>query len=291
LKNGKFHPLALMADCQFFHCIKGGPMGQRAEFEALPSHIGEHQSVSMFTQQLSVFVTDLGWFGLVGAEQFIVGLTIGHVSADAVRVSLRRKHLFHNAADAADADWFPELRIRLEQYARGAKLDFARCRVSLPTATPFQQRVLNATRKIGYGHTLSYAQLAAKAGSPGAARAVGNVMSSNHAPIIIPCHRVVASGGKLGGYSALQGVSLKQRILRIESAPQDHESHVIPTLLPQLQPTACLGVSLRRTGPFAPRPHRREGGVDGLPLQQAEHPRRPIRVVVPPFRLQIVVCG
>ena len=71
-------------------------------------------------------------------------------------------------------------------------------------------------RKIPYGKTLSYGQLAAKAGRPGAARAVGNHMAGNRTPIIVPCHRVLPSGGGLGGFSAAGGVALKRRLLEME---------------------------------------------------------------------------
>ena len=83
--------------------------------------------------------------------------------------------------------------------------------------TPFQLCVANATRRIPYGTTVSYGQLASLAGYPRAARAVGTVMSQNRFPILIPCHRVLASGGKLGGYTSVAGVDFKSRLLGLES--------------------------------------------------------------------------
>jgi len=65
---------------------------------------------------------------------------------------------------------------------------------------------------------LTYGQLATRAGSPRSARAVGNVMASNRVPLIIPCHRVVAAGGALGGFSAPHGTRLKRRLLKLEGA-------------------------------------------------------------------------
>ena len=114
-------------------------------------------------------------------------------------------------------DWFPQLRLRLAAYAKGEPVDFADCTVRWPYRTEFQQRVIAATRRIRYGTTITYAALAAQAGSPRAARAVGNIMAANTVPIIIPCHRVVAAGGKLGGFSAPQGVRLKERMLALEA--------------------------------------------------------------------------
>jgi methylated-DNA-[protein]-cysteine S-methyltransferase len=88
--------------------------------------------------------------------------------------------------------------------------------VELSYATEFQRRVLLACRAILYGQTRSYGDLAAQVGSPGAARAVGNVMAHNCVPLIIPCHRVVASQGQLGGFSAPRGLSMKRRLLQLE---------------------------------------------------------------------------
>ena len=72
-------------------------------------------------------------------------------------------------------------------------------------------------RNVPYGQTLSYAELAAKAGSPKAARAVGSVMAQNRVPLIIPCHRVVGSGGHLGGFSAPRGIAFKKQLLELEA--------------------------------------------------------------------------
>jgi methylated-DNA-[protein]-cysteine S-methyltransferase len=83
--------------------------------------------------------------------------------------------------------------------------------------TDFQRKVLDACRAIPPGETLSYAELAVIAGAPGAARAVGNVMRTNRIPLVIPCHRVVGSGGSLGGYSAPDGLAMKRKLLEREA--------------------------------------------------------------------------
>jgi len=78
--------------------------------------------------------------------------------------------------------------------------------------------VLAVTKRLKYGETTTYGQLARDVGHPGAARAVGTVMSTNKFPIIIPCHRVLAAGGKLGGYTSPAGTDLKQRLLDMEQS-------------------------------------------------------------------------
>ena len=80
---------------------------------------------------------------------------------------------------------------------------------------PFHEKVLAAARRISYGRTATYGELAARAGSPRAARAVGQAMAHNPVPLIIPCHRVLAAGGRLGGYGG--GLDLKRRLLGLES--------------------------------------------------------------------------
>ncbi|MGH7201829.1 MAG: methylated-DNA--[protein]-cysteine S-methyltransferase [Planctomycetaceae bacterium] len=162
---------------------------------------------------LSVFSTDLGWFGLVGAGRTVRRLLIGHASADAVRTALHDGNGF-----SVEDDWQPELRRRLEQFARGERIDFADCAVEESPFTPFQRRILAAVRALNYGETAAYGEVARRAGAPRAARAVGNVMRGNAVPIIIPCHRVIAAGGRLGGFSAPQGTALKRRLLEMEAA-------------------------------------------------------------------------
>ena len=168
-------------------------------------------------QQVSIFLTEIGWCGLVGGGRIVHRLTIGHASVQSVRDDLSREDA-DSRTTFPEADWYPELRRRLEKYSAGQRVNFDGVDIEDRPGTEFQRRVLAATRAIGYGRTLSYAQLAAKAGRPGAARAVGNVMASNRVPILIPCHRVVASGGRLGGFSAPQGVGLKQRMLAMEAS-------------------------------------------------------------------------
>jgi methylated-DNA-[protein]-cysteine S-methyltransferase len=78
----------------------------------------------------------------------------------------------------------------------------------------FARRVLRATARIPFGRVLTYGDVAAKAGSPRAYRAAGNALGSNRMPIVVPCHRVVASGGKLGGYTG--GIERKEYLLGLE---------------------------------------------------------------------------
>ena len=89
---------------------------------------------------------------------------------------------------------------------------------------PFHRRVYAAARKIPPAATLTYGELAARIGAPGAARAVGQALGRNPFALIVPCHRVVAAGGKAGGFSASGGVTTKLRLLALEAAPRSARS-------------------------------------------------------------------
>jgi len=81
---------------------------------------------------------------------------------------------------------------------------------------PFYVRVYEIARQIGWGETATYGELAARVGSPGAARGVGQALSRNPVAVIIPCHRILASGNKVGGFSAFGGSVSKERLLALE---------------------------------------------------------------------------
>jgi len=103
---------------------------------------------------------------------------------------------------------------QLREYFAGTRRNFT---VPLHLAgTPFQQRAWLEMQKIPYGSTISYAQQAARMKKPRAVRAVGSANGANPIPIIVPCHRVVASNGGLGGYAL--GLAMKRRLLAIERA-------------------------------------------------------------------------
>jgi len=199
-------------------------------------------AMTITTWDATFFGTHLGWFGLLGREERLTRLTFGHATEDQARDELLRRlteqtrvaHQFrsregsqenegeHGSETPAsepwrEFDWNPDLRRDLEAYAAGERVEFDGHKLDLPQQTPFQARVQRETRRVGYGQQATYAEIAARVGSPGAARAVGTVMSSNRIPLLIPCHRIIASNGGLGGYSAPQGVLLKRQLLEMEA--------------------------------------------------------------------------
>ena len=113
-----------------------------------------------------------------------------------------------------------ELEARLANYFQTGEFQWDLEQLDWSGITDFQQLVLKHCYAIESGSSITYNELASLAGSPKAARAVGSVMAKNRWPILIPCHRVVGSTGKLTGYSGLGGLETKRRLLDFESGQQ-----------------------------------------------------------------------
>ena len=163
--------------------------------------------------QFATFPSELGWMAIVGRKNRLLHVRFGYPSESAVLSALRTLL----TGDATDEVWNAPLVGRLQAYAAGAPDDFRGIPVDHEGWTPFARKVLDCCRRVSCGETTSYAALAEKAGSPRAARAVGNVMARNRCPLVIPCHRVLGSGTSLGGYSAAGGLKLKRRLLDMEA--------------------------------------------------------------------------
>jgi O-6-methylguanine DNA methyltransferase len=109
-----------------------------------------------------------------------------------------------------------ELAERLRSYFSGERPSFAEVELDLDWCSPFQRALAEALRALPYGETITYGELAARAGYPRAQRAAGTFCARNPLPILLPCHRVVARDG-IGGFASL-GVGYKQRLLELEGA-------------------------------------------------------------------------
>lgn len=168
----------------------------------------------MPTDTILIFPSQLGWMAVVMTGEKVKQLTFGHPTAAAARAAVTPGV---SAQVPTKGGRNSPLVARLQSYAKGKHDDFRDVPLDLGPVTEFQRRVLKQCRNIGYGKTISYGQLAVKAGRPRAARAVGNCMAANQIPLIIPCHRVVRSDGQLGSYSAPGGVGMKRQLLEREA--------------------------------------------------------------------------
>jgi len=114
--------------------------------------------------------------------------------------------------------WVSQAAKRIANHLAGKNDDLKGLKLDLSSFTPFTKKIYAALRNVKPGKVVTYGELATKAGSPNAARAVGRAMATNPMPIIIPCHRVVASNGTLCGFSAPGGLKLKRSLLCTEGA-------------------------------------------------------------------------
>jgi methylated-DNA-[protein]-cysteine S-methyltransferase len=176
--------------------------------------------------RIMAFSTSLDWMAIAWREDVLQALVFGHARRRLAEVALVRSlrlppqffSLLGDGQPASTPPWVEELADKLRQFAEGQRVDFAEVPLALERLSPFARRVVEACRRIPWGQVRTYGQLAAVCGSPGAARAVGSVMAKNRFPLIVPCHRVLASGGELGGYSAPAGLKTKRRLLEMEAA-------------------------------------------------------------------------
>jgi methylated-DNA-[protein]-cysteine S-methyltransferase len=150
----------------------------------------------------------MGWVGLLGSGSGLLAASLPQSSAQEAE---RRLGDLKNAV--ASQEPFADLIQRLRDYFAGKRVAFPD-KLDLSWATDFQRQVWRITQTIPYGETRSYGWIAQKMAKKGA-RAVGQALSRNRLPVIIPCHRVVAGDGNLSGYSG--GVGVKESLLRLEA--------------------------------------------------------------------------
>ena len=158
-----------------------------------------------------ILTTPRGPMAIVARGGSPIGVALPHKS----RAALAREITDRWPEAISSAHLLPRLCREISDYFAGRDDRFT-AKVDLRGCSEFQRRVLAACRRIPAGSCLTYGELARRAGRPGAARAVGRALATNPAPLIIPCHRVIASSGGLCGFSAAGGLDLKRRLL-------DHE--------------------------------------------------------------------
>ena len=156
------------------------------------------------------FNTSVGWLGILASAKGLLCVTLPQRSVQDVRRLLGDR--------VNQATWSPhrfeDLIERFRLYFSGHKAEFPD-ELDLSAATPFRRKVWQTTRRIPYGETRSYAWVAEQIRKPEAARAVGQALGRNPLPVIIPCHRVLNSDGRLGGYRG--GLEMKSHFLGLET--------------------------------------------------------------------------
>jgi len=169
----------------------------------------------MMTQGMALFDTPIGPCGIAWGADGVIGLNLPGRDAAETRAALARA--FPDTVETEPTPAVADAIHAIVGLLEGADDDLTGIRLDPGHIPPFNQRVYDVTRRIPPGETMTYGEVAAAIGEPGAARAVGHALGENPYPIIIPCHRVLAAGGKMGGFSGSGGIATKRRILAIES--------------------------------------------------------------------------
>lgn len=165
----------------------------------------------------TVFETDLGWAGIAWSGNGLTAVRIPQSDRNRVTASLRRRLPDAQEAEppALVAAVIGDIRALL---AGGGRPRFAEVQLDLASTPEFNARVYAVARAIPPGETLTYGEVAERLGDKRLARDVGHALGQNPWPIVVPCHRVTAAGGKLGGFSAPGGAATKLKLLAIEGA-------------------------------------------------------------------------
>jgi len=154
----------------------------------------------------------IGALRIASTRRGLAYVELPHASGHGLEAWLRRRAPDARCEEGGELNRAAATQIL--EYLEGERTEFDLC-LDL-RGTPFQHRVWEKLLEIPYGETLSYQEVARAVSQPNAVRAVGNANGANPVSLVVPCHRVIASGGKLGGYGG--GLSLKARLLAMERA-------------------------------------------------------------------------
>jgi methylated-DNA-[protein]-cysteine S-methyltransferase len=159
-----------------------------------------------------IFEVEWGWFGLFGTENALLRTSLPTSSHS----RCQRELLKDIERATRDKAYFKSVQEKVSSYYKGKEADFSDVPVDISGLGGFTKRILKECRKIKPGQTLTYSQIAAKAGSDKGARPAGNALASNPLPLIIPCHRIICANGNPGGFSGQGGKKTKRKMLNFE---------------------------------------------------------------------------
>jgi methylated-DNA-[protein]-cysteine S-methyltransferase len=159
-----------------------------------------------------LIATAYGPVGLAWTERGLRRLQLPYVDRDTTADLLGGR----DAVEADPPDWLARTIRELQRYFSGTELKFSEVPLDLEAEPEFHRDIYLEMLKLGWGETVTYGELAARVGAPGEAQAVGRAMGQNPIAVVIPCHRVLAAGNKIGGYSAPGGKATKRKLLDME---------------------------------------------------------------------------
>jgi len=161
-----------------------------------------------------LFRTKLGWMGLVGSEKGVERIYLPEPSREVLRERIVKE--FPDGREGGHT--LTQAKREILEYFGGGRKKFE-MPLDLSSATPFQRKAYQIMLAIPFGEVHTYRWLAEKVGNPKSLRAVGNANGKNRWPLVVPCHRIVGSDGRLTGFSAPGGLDLKAELLKLEGIP------------------------------------------------------------------------
>ena len=164
----------------------------------------------------ALFETEIGWAGIAWGDAGLTGVHLPEPELEIAQRSFLRR--FPDMAKAEIPETLAPVVDDIRALMRGEKPDLLNAPLDLSCTPAFHTRVYEITRAIPPGETLTYGEIAQRLGDKLLAREVGQALGKNPWPIVVPCHRVTAAGGKPGGFSARGGVNTKLKLLAIEGA-------------------------------------------------------------------------
>lgn len=172
-------------------------------------------------QKLTAFDSPIGWIGILDCDGLLERIKIGFAD----QTELLRSFAEYEIGPSQPRGDRLKMKRRFERLLDGKPDDLLDIPINTGHLTEFQQSVVDQCRRIPFGETVSYGELAALSGRPKTARAVGSVMSKNRFPLVVPCHRVVSASG-IGGFTAAQGLTTKRILQAIESGQSGQADQV-----------------------------------------------------------------
>ena len=212
-------PFLSLVPRQWLYRFADGVHARNARFLAWTLHVAPGATIIhclMTELGFALFETAIGCCGIAWTSRGVAGVQLPEANERLTRNRILRR--FAGAREAAPA---AEVQRAIEDIVAligGERRDLRHVRIDSDRMPDLQRRVYDIARTIPPGATSTYGEIAERLGDPALARDVGTALSQNPWPIIVPCHRVLATGGKAGGFSARGGVETKLRLLSIEGA-------------------------------------------------------------------------
>jgi methylated-DNA-[protein]-cysteine S-methyltransferase len=169
------------------------------------------------TVSYALFDTAIGSCGIVWGDRGIAGLQLPSADETATIARLRRR--YRNAEPGEPPAEVRQAIAAIVALLSGERRDLGAIKLDMDRVPQFERSVYEIARTISPGEVITYGEIAKRLGDPTAAQAVGAALGQNPFPIVVPCHRVVGAGTKLGGFSAPGGARTKRRMLAIEGSP------------------------------------------------------------------------